>query len=387
MTAILKIAFWIFTLLILHTYVFYCLILLLLSAVMPKKRKQGRVPAARVSFVIAAYNEEKVIEAKLKNCLSLKYPKGKLEFVIGSDHSTDDTDDIVRRYAKKHRQIRLFSLGKREGKAGVINKIVPVTRGEILVFSDANTMYHADSIGRMVAHFADPEVGGVCGKLNLVNPNSNAGGQGETLYWSYENKIKSLEGRIRTVFGATGGIYAIRRRLFRALAKHRTNVSDDFLIPLRVVASGYDVVYDDKATAVEYASSSMEDEFRRKVRIGTANVFAVKEMRPLLGPQNGFIAFGLWSHKMIRWSVPFLMILLAVVCGFLSSHSFYRAFLILQMLFYASAFLGWLAERKGVRFKPFLLCYYFVSINLGLLVGYFRYATREAKPVWDRLER
>jgi biofilm PGA synthesis N-glycosyltransferase PgaC len=387
MMTIIEIAFWVAAFLVLYTYVFYFLILVLWASIKPRKRSSGGQTVHSVSFVIAAYNEKKVIDEKIRNCLSLNYPKSKIEFIFGSDHSSDGTDDILRRHAKKVDRIRFFPFGKREGKASVINQIVPRAKGDILVFSDANTMYHADSVRRMVTHFADSSVGGVCGRLNLVNPNHNPGGHGETLYWSYENEIKSLEGRIRTVFGATGGIYAIRRRLFHALGKNRTNVSDDFLIPLQVVARGYDVVYDSSATALEYASSSMRDEFRRKVRIGTANVSALREMRPLLSPRNGYVALGLWSHKVIRWSVPFLMILLAVLNGFLSGHPFYRVLFHLQMLFYLSALLGWLVERIGLRFKPFQLCTYFVSMNLGLLVGYIRYATRKAKPVWDRLER
>jgi cellulose synthase/poly-beta-1,6-N-acetylglucosamine synthase-like glycosyltransferase len=387
MIPVVEIAFWLSIFLILYTYVFFYFVLVLLAAVIPKKRERNNKTLPSVSFIIAAYNENKVIEAKINNCLLLKYPKTKIKFFFGSDHSTDGTDAIIGRFAKRHPQIKLVSFKEREGKAGVINKIAPKAKGDILVFSDANTMYHAESIRRMVSHFADPAVGGVCGKLTLVNPNHNAGGQGETLYWSYENRIKSLEGKIKTVFGATGGIYAIRRRLFRTLPRHHANISDDFLIPMRVVARGYDVVYDTKAEATEYASSSMADEFRRKVRIGTANVFAVREIFPLLGPRNGFIAFGLWSHKIIRWSVPFLMVFLIVGNGFLAGKPFYGAMLVSQIILYLSACLGWLAEKGGIRFKPLLLCYYFVSINLGLLIGYLKYMTRVARPIWDRLER
>ncbi|HEX9934684.1 MAG TPA: glycosyltransferase family 2 protein, partial [bacterium] len=247
--------------------------------------------------------------------------------------------------------------------------------------------YHADSVRRMVSHFADAGVGGVCGKLVLVNPNDNTGGQGETLYWNYENLVKRLEGRIRTVFGATGGIYAIRKRLFQPLPRSRTSINDDFLIPMRIIAKGFDVVYDDKAKAREFVSYSAQDEFRRKVRIGTGNVFTFIHILPLLHPRHGFIAFGLWSHKIIRWAVPFLMALLFLLNVGLLGMPFFRWVFGFQVLFYLCAFAGWLVDRRGKTLKPLSICFYFVGINLALLIGYVNYFTGSIPPAWDRLER
>jgi len=383
----LQIAFWFCLFLIVYSYAVYPIALLLLSKIHLKTRIRNANRLPSVSFVIAAYNEQDVIENKLRNCLSMNYPKTKIEFLIGSDHSTDGTDTLVRRFARRHRRIRLFAFPLREGKAYVMNKIVPRAKGDILVFSDANTLYHADSVRRMVSHFADAGVGGVCGKLVLVNPNDNTGGQGETLYWNYENLVKRLEGRIRTVFGATGGIYAIRKRLFQPLPRSRTSINDDFLIPMRIIAKGFDVVYDDKAKAREFVSYSAQDEFRRKVRIGTGNVFTFIHILPLLHPRHGFIAFGLWSHKIIRWAVPFLMALLFLLNVGLLGMPFFRWVFGFQVLFYLCAFAGWLVDRRGKTLKPLSICFYFVGINLALLIGYVNYFTGSIPPAWDRLER
>jgi len=387
MIAIMEIAFWFFIFLILYTYVFYYVVLLFLASVIPKRRERNDRYRPSISFVIAAYNEKKVIEAKIRNCLSLKYPKSKLEFVFGSDHSSDKTDIIIRRFVKKYPQVKLFAFKKRVGKAGVLNKIVPRARGDLLVFSDANTMYRADSLRRMVSHFADPAVGGVCGKLVLINPNRNAGGTGEYIYWDYENRIKYLEGKIKTVFGATGGIYAIRKNLFQKLPEHKTNISDDFLIPMKIVEQGFDVIYDQHAIAQEYASLTMKDEYSRKVRIGAANVFALRKIKSLLSPMHGFVAFGLWSHKIIRWAVPFLLVMLFIANSFLLRERFYSGFFILQSIFYILGCLGWICDRLGLRIRLFSLFYYFISINLALCIGYYQYLSRTAQPTWARLER
>lgn len=387
MHKIIEIVFWTLLMLTFHTYVAYYLILLLWSKQASLKRKRDTKRLPSVSFVIAAFNENKTIADKIKNSLAIRYPKNRIEFIFGSDHSTDGTDITISRYGKKHKNIKLYAFGKREGKANVLNKIVPRAKGEILIFSDANTMYNPDAVGKMVSHFADPKIGGVCGKLILVNPGHGSGGSGESLYWNYENKLKKLEGKIKTVFGATGGIYAIRKRLFQKLPKHQTNISDDFLIPMKIVQQGFDVVYEENAIAREYACSTMRDEFLRKVRIGAANAFAVRKIWPMLHPRKGFIAFGLWSHKIIRWAVPFFMILIFLTNLGLLKNRFYLLFFILQILMYLVAGIGWFCDRNRLNIKLVSLSYYFVSINLALLIGYYRFATGTIKPTWARLKR
>jgi poly-beta-1,6-N-acetyl-D-glucosamine synthase len=383
----MEILFWTCAALIAFTHLGYYLVLLGVARFRSKKRMADPRHTPSVTMVIAAYNEEKVILQKLRNCLALRYPEDHIEFLVGSDHSTDRTDPLAAGVSATHPRIRLYSFEKREGKAAVINKVVPEARGEILVFSDANTMYDPEAIRKLVAPFADPSIGGVCGRLVLIQPNSDIGGKGEAAYWNYENRIKCLEGRIRTVFGATGGIYAIRKSLFQPLPLSRTNLSDDFLIPLKVVASGYDVVFEGDALATENASSSLKDEFRRKVRIGSANCFAVRQIASLLNPAKGFVAFGLWSHKIIRWAVPFLLIGLFAASAALFSRPPYAILFWLQAGFYGCALLGWALADRPKMHGPWMLPFYFVAVNLALLIGYLRYANRSVRPTWTRLER
>lgn len=379
--------FWTSVFLIGYTYFVYYAILLFISHWQTRMRKKAPGYTPSVSILVCAYNESKIIEEKIKNFLALEYPKQKIELLIGSDHSTDGTDAIVHRYTKKYQNIRLYSFPVREGKANGINKLVPEAKGEILIFSDANTMYSPDAVRKLVSHFIDPQIGGVCGELTLIPPNENPGGTGESLYWKYENRLKKLEGKIKTVFGATGGIYAIRKSLFTPFSPHQTNISDDFLIPMEVVAQGFDVVYEENARAWEYASKTMKDEFSRKVRIGAADLYALKKIYPLLHPRHGFVAFGLWSHKILRWAVPFLMLLALIANGFLFTIPVYRGIFFLQLGFYFLALLGWLSDWMHLRLRIFSIFYYFVTVHLGLLVGYWKYWTKTIHPTWTRLER
>jgi biofilm PGA synthesis N-glycosyltransferase PgaC len=380
-----SVVFWVSVGFIFYTYIGYYVVLKILSKVKKAARILDASEKPSVSMLIAAYNEEGMIREKLGNCLSLDYPADRIEFLVGSDGSTDRTAAIVRE--TNDPRIRLFDFDRREGKLSVINKIVPEVRGDVLVFSDANTMYSPDAVRRMTAHFADPQVGGVCGNLKLINPNENIGGKGETAYWRYENALKALEGSIRTVFGATGGIYAIRRSLFEPLRVVRTSVSDDFLIPLKVVEKGYDIVYEAAAVASETTSVRMRDEFWRKTRVGSADYHSISQIRKLLNPFRGFVAFGLWSHKVIRWMVPFFLILLLVSNALLLDRTLYLVFGVLQGLFYILGGLGWLISRLGGKSGPLAFIYYFIITNSALLVGFFRHVTGTQKPTWTRFER
>ncbi|MCR4438285.1 MAG: glycosyltransferase family 2 protein [bacterium] len=379
-----RIAFWLSLGTILYTYVGYYLILLVWSRLRPpaRRKEEGFMPT--VSMVIAAHNEEKVIRDKIENCRALDYPGELVEFLFGSDGSTDATVDLISSCGIAN--VRLLAFPQREGKARVLTKLVPEARGEVLVFSDANTIYRPDALRKMVAHFADPSVGGVCGYLRLISPDRRASSQGEAVYWDYENRLKQMEGRIKTVFGATGGIYAIRRELFVPLPTHKM-VNDDFLIPLRIVEQGYDVVYEGQAVATEYTSPRVKGEFLRKVRIGAANFNVLPEIRGLLHPRRGYVAFGLWSHKLLRWLVPFMLVFLLAANLWALGTPFFNYFFLLQSLFYLLVILGWLLSLVGVRLGVVTYAYYFVAIHMGLLVGFCKFLFGRQPSAWTRVER
>jgi cellulose synthase/poly-beta-1,6-N-acetylglucosamine synthase-like glycosyltransferase len=376
--------FWACVGLMLYTYLLYPLLIIVWARLFRRHTPAGELDLPTVSMVIAAYNEEDVIGKKLRNCLALDYPAERIEFLLGSDGSTDQTNEILSDCVDA--RIRAFLYQERAGKLNVLNKIVPAARGDILVFSDANTMYESDAVQKLVRHFEDLTVGGVCGRLILMNPNDSDGGRGEGLYWRYENVLKRAEGLIYTVIGANGAIYAIRRELFRPLPA-RAVVMDDFLIPLRVLEQGQRVVYDPDARAIESTSPDMHGEFTRKVRIAAANFNAIPHILGLLNPLRGFVALALWSHKMVRWSVPFLAIgALVTNALLLDVDRVYVVTLSLQLIAYVGAIIGYLGDRLFHRSGLFLPFYYLVTMNLAVLLGFWRSVTRTQEVAWERVQ-
>ena len=376
------IIFWCSVGLILYTYVMYPLILLIWASLRTAKQSpEGNQELPTVSVIVAMYNEESSIEERVRNLKNISYPKDKIEFLFGSDGSTDKTNEI---FAKsKAQNFRLMVFSKRRGKAAVLNDLVKETKGEVIVFSDANTFYVADTLQRLVGHFSDPGIGGVCGELLLQSEGRTVGGFGEKYYWKYENFLKNIESKVHSAVGATGAVYAIRKTLFRPLPTS-IPVTDDFLNAMAVLEQGFRVTYDSEAVAYEKPADSISGEFRRKTRIGTANFNGISQFLSLLNPTRGYVAFALWSHKIIRWIVPFLLIIIistSIALG-LNSKAF-QMFVLLETMLLAIALLGLFFDRLNVRIGILGLPYYFFAMNSALFVGFMKFALRRKNPTWE----
>lgn len=333
-----------------------------------------------VSMVIPAYNEESAIGEKLKNCLELDYPNHLIEFVIGSDGSTDRTNNLVERYSQSDARIKLLAFEKREGKASLLNKVIPNLKSEILIFSDADTIYEKDSVKNLVHHFLDMKVGGVCGKLALVKE-KEASCREESLYWDYENKIKEWESGIGTIAGINGQIFAIRRRLFEAVPED--SITEDQVLGMKIIEKGYDILFEPKAIARENAHSVM-DEFLRRIRISAGNFQSISLSKGVLSPRIGFPSFALWSHKILRWLVPFLLITLFVANLFLLDIIFFRYAFIIQILFYLISFLHYGLSRIGCDMAILRAISYLNLMNLAILIGFFKYLIGSQKVTWQK---
>lgn len=375
---------WLSFSLIVFTYFGYYLVLLVLSGLRNKNRFYDDAYTPYVSMVVSAYNEKRVIQKKIDNFYKLKYPLKRIELLIGSDGSDDGTERIL--IDNQSSMIHPFIFDTRCGKASVLNRLVDRARGDIIVFSDANSMYAPDAIQKLVKYFKDPKIGGVCGMLELYTNFDNAGSKGEMVYWNFENRIKDMESRIRTVFGANGAIYAIRRSLYERLPEDVV-ITDDFILPMWIVAKGYDVVYDKDAKAYESTSSDVRSEFIRKVRIGAQNFYTLKEIIPLLNPFKGFVAFGLWSHKVLRWFAPFFLIFLFLTNLALIKIPFYRILFLLQLVFYLSASVGWLFSKMNARSNIFTYVYYFLMVNFAILFGFIKFLFRSQRITWEHVDR
>ena len=377
--------FWTSLALVFYTYAGYPVLIRAFA------RAFGRRPGApvvadrdlpTVSLVLAAYNEEAVIEGRLLNALALNYPPGKLEIVVGSDGSTDRTAEIVRRFAD--RGVRLLDYPRNRGKASVLNSATAEARGEILLMSDANTDIDREAVRRLVRWFHDPGVDSVVGRLVLVDPATGRNADG--LYWKYETFLKRCEGRLGALLGANGAIYALRRELYTPIPA--STIVDDFVIPLLVkVRTGGVIVFDDEAFAVEETPPDVGSELHRRSRIGAGGFQSIGMLWPLLDPRRGWIAFSFLSHKILRWLGPFFLIGILVSNLLLLGLPFYRAALLLQAGFYGSALLVAFVPSRSRWLRPLRLMTMFTGMNAALLVGFWRWLRGSQAAAWKRTVR
>lgn len=376
--------FWIAAGLLVHTYLLYPASLPLLSLFFRVKSKTGNPNRHKVSILIAAYNEEKVIEEKIRNCFELEIPRKNLEILVGSDGSTDRTEAIVAKYAP---DVKLFAFKQRGGKASVLNQLVARAQGDILVFCDANTMLLKNALQKLLAHFDNPDVGCVCGRLVLQDSGTSALGIGESIYWNLESELKKAEGRMGIVIGANGAIYAIRKELYGRIPTGR-KVMDDFYVTTRVLAKGKKAIYEPQAIGSEETSAEAYGEFFRKVRISQANFNLLSRYLPLLNPLRGLVAYGFFSHKFLRWMAPVLMLALFVSNAFLLADGpIYYASFVAQVGLYFLAGLGYARNGKTRRSKFLLIPFYFVSMNVALAMGMIKALFQKDQGSWERVER
>jgi len=383
----LEILFWSGIGLLIYAYFGYPLLLFVLNKIIPSQ-KQIRADEIKdwpqVGFLIAAYNEEKVIGDKIENFLKLNYPKELIDIWIASDGSSDKTNSIVKSFMESNKNIHLLEF-LRTGKSEVLNKAMNHIESEIVVFSDANTEYAPDAIKAIVKYFADPQVGCVSGRLVYRNPGEIISGKGESFYWRYETILKKMESEIGYVAGANGAIYAIRRELFSPLPPRTIN--DDFTTSMQIVEKGYKSIYEQNAIAYEDVAPTMKSEFKRHVRDGAGHYIAIIHLLGLLNPFLGLRSFIYWSHRIFRWIAPFLLMLLFIINIFIFEDSIYKYLFIIQSIFYLLAITGWIFIKNNKL--PFLIYapFYFCSLNLALFLGFLRVITKTQKTTWERTER
>jgi len=366
----MQILFWAAAAMVVYVYAGYPLLLVVVAACGGRKAVRQAEMEPAVTLVISAYNEARVIAEKLRNSLALDYPADRLEVLVVSDASDDGTDDIVRRAGDE--RVRLLRMEERGGKTLGLNAAVGQARGEIIVFSDANAMYRADAIRKMVRNFADPAVGAVVGESTYADAVGGAD-QDESLYWRYEVAIKRLESAVGSVVGGDGAIYAIRRSLYEPM---RADALSDFVNPLQIVRAGHRCVYEPEAVSVEEAAGDFDREFRRKVRIVNRAWRAMMSLCGLLNPfRHGFFALQLASHKLLRWLVPLFLLACFLGNALLAGQSrLYLLLFVAQAGFYALAAAGHARRLHGGLPRLVALPYYFVMVNLasarGILEAY-----------------
>ena len=375
--------FWVAFGLLGHIYLGYPLIAALRAAIQPRSPVTSSIEPM-VSVIVAAHNEGDCIEARIENLLAIDYPHDRLEIIVGSDGSTDDTVARARRHENGHVKVRPFFT--RRGKPALLNRLVPAARGEIVVFADARQRFDRGALKALVASFADPTVGAVSGELILTTDrDAGAACHGTCFYWRYEKYIRSMESRVDSTSGATGAIYAIRRGLFEPIPDD--TILDDLLIPLRIVRRGYRVLFEPQARAYDRAPATACEEFSRKTRTiaGTFQLFARE--RWLFNPLRNRLWFQTFSHKGLRLILPALHLTLFVANLAVVDLWPYRWILSGQLAFYAATLLGCttLFERRrpllvSVPYTMCLLCW-------ATMVGFVRTLTDRQPVTWERVSR
>ncbi|MFH1898226.1 MAG: glycosyltransferase family 2 protein [Candidatus Desantisbacteria bacterium] len=371
----MKILFLCSLILICYVYMGYPVLLALLSLVIKKPMKKGDIYPS-ITLLIAAYNEEKVIREKVENSLQIDYPKDKLEIVVVSDGSEDKTDEIVKEY--KDRGVFLKRFGERMGKMGVLNQAMQEIKSEVVVFSDANTMYQQDVIKKLVRNLADSLVGAVTGDVRLENERVSFG-QGEDAYWQYERWIQKKESEIGSIIGVDGAMYAIRRELY--ISPSDNIILDDFVISMNIGVRGHRVVYEPEAIAFEKTSPTWRDEFRRRPRITAGGYQALWQGEGVPSFLDGLLLFEYISHRLLRWLLPFFLIALFVSNCFVIDSMMLRIFLGCQGVFYLLALIGLIT---GTKTKLFAIPFYFCMVNFGALIGFFRWLTKSQQVMWKK---
>lgn len=376
--------FWLCAGIVVYVNAGYPVLIALLSWLVPQTESQTDKDLRRVSLIISAYNERAVIGEKLDNALSTDYPAALLEVVVVSDCSDDGTDEIVRRYCDQ--RVRLVRQEEHLGKSSGLNLGVPVSSGEILIFSDANAMYRPDAIRQLVRHFGDPLVGYVVGNARyLEQPDQAPSASSEGLYWKLETWLKRRESQFGSVVGGDGAIYAIRRELYAPL---RATDINDLLNPLQIISKGYRGIYEPGAVCYEEAGDSFEKEFRRKVRIVGRSLNAVWRSSAVLLPwTQPRHWFSLVSHKLLRWFVPVFLALMFASCLALWHMPLYRIASLLQIVFYGLAFVGLLVGRRVSSPRFLNIPYYFCLVNVASLLGIMQFFRGSLTPTWRTIRQ
>lgn len=381
MTALAEAAFWLSVGSLVYAYAGFPL---LVAAVGWWRRRDVRKAPVTptISLIIAAYNEEAAIADRLDNSLALDYPPDRLQIIVASDGSSDATDAIVAGY--RSRGVLLLSLPRR-GKIPTLNAAVRFATGEILVFSDANTMCNRQALRALARNFADPTVGGVAAQMSYSLPaSSESSGHGERLYWRYDTWLKELESLTGSIVSAPGSLYAVRRTLFQTVPD--PSVTDDFAISTAVIEQGYRLVYEPDACATELVVSDARREFRRRVRLMTRGLRGVLLRRRLLNPfRYGFYALVLFSHKVVRRLAPMVLAILAVSAAYLASTSgFYLMAFLGQLLFLALAALGGLLRRRGIgRLKLLYVPFYYCMANAACALALIQALRGRRVALWQ----
>jgi cellulose synthase/poly-beta-1,6-N-acetylglucosamine synthase-like glycosyltransferase len=351
----------------------------------PKKEKLLMTDLPPVTLIVTSFNEEKILERKIRNTLAISYPETKLHFIFITDGSTDDSPQLV----QQHPSIQSLHQPKRKGKYAAIKRAMLQVKTPIVVFSDANTMLNSDCLLKLLGHYADKKTGGIAGEKKIIRGKEiSAVGEAEGLYWQYESLMKKLDARLNTVTGAAGELFSIRTDLFRELDDKL--ILDDFVISMQICLQGYKIEYEPGAFATEFPSASLAEEEKRKVRISAGAYQSIGYLKECLNIfKHPLLSFQYISRRLLRWifcPVMLPVLLLSdffIVVGY-SDIPVYFLMLYAQIVFYVFAITGWVLVLSGKRAGILTIPFYFVFMNYCLVKGFVRFVRGKESVLWEK---
>ena len=396
-TTILEITFWLLAIIVIYAYVGYGLILYLMVRIkrffhsynITDISNEEALP--EVTFIVAAYNEAAWIEDKIKNSLEFNYPKEKIYYYFVTDGSSDNTPHLIRKYPiEENVKLRVFHRPERKGKIAAVERIMPEVKTPLVIYTDANTIVNKNAIRNIVRHYQDDKVGAVAGEKRIqLGEKNEASSAGEGTYWKYESQLKKWDSELYSVVGAAGELFSIRTKLYEAVEKDA--IIEDFIMTLRIAQRGYRVRYEPNAYAVETSSASVKEELKRKIRIAAGGWQAIIRLLPLLNIfQYGLLSFQYISHRVLRWTIaPFslpILLLINIILA-INGSAFYQALLVLQLGFYTLALIGYIMEKRQLKFIAFFIPYYFCMMNYAVYRGFGRIITGKQSVLWEKAKR
>lgn len=389
---VLEIYFWIAIIIVFYTYLGYGIVIFFLvkmkELIAAKVKSPGEGDLPEVTLLIAAYNEEDIIDEKMENCLQIKYPEDKLKIVWVTDGSNDSTNAILSQYDR----VKVYFSPERKGKSAAINRVVPFIESPIIVFTDANTMINDLSVSLIVDSFQDPKVGCVAGEKRIsMSDRESLSAGGEGIYWKYESFLKDMDSRLYSAVGAAGELFAIRRSLYEEI---RPDILlDDFVLSMKIAAKGYIIRYCREAYAVEEGSLNINEERKRKVRISAGGIQSVLILAKTLNPvKYPTLFFQYISHRVLRWTVTpvalFSLLPVNAAIVIINPSILYVSLLVLQLLFYCLALIGKRMEGKETSMKILFVPYYFLFMNYNVFPGIL-YLIRKKRGdgTWEKSRR
>ncbi len=389
MILIAKILFFVSLTGIIHTYVLYPLLMILLHRVKGSSEKPGITQESdlpSVEIIFAAYNEEAVIAEKIKSSFLSHYPANKISLHLGSDRSSDGTDRIVAELQNDYPSLKITRFEERTGKSGIINQLVKNSEADLLILTDANIIFEKATIPTLVAGLNDPKTGAVGGSIQYRELYERGISKQENTYLQLENRLKEAESDLlKNAMGLEGGCYIIRRELFPQIPP--LFFMEDFFVSLAVMEQGYQVLFDQNARCFEDVSTASTEEYKRKTRISIGNFQNLGRFKKLIWTRFYPLGFAFVSHKVLRWFTPFFLVLLLLCSVLLSAESrLFSLFSGIYFLFLSAGLFGILfSQSKSLSWLKYPG--HFIHMNLALLRGFFIYIKGVKSNVWQPTTR